>query len=111
MMVRKMDFSYKDGNDFVFSDPETYETTTPYPEVGGYMKNYLVENGSVTITFVEDKAVSLELPSSVVLMVKDAPEGIRGNSRPTTCRSRSFWKRTSLVQVPSFINWTTSWPT
>src|SRR5580693_9002599 len=25
MMTRKMEFSYKDGQDFVFSDPETYE--------------------------------------------------------------------------------------
>src|SRR6202522_731341 len=28
MMTRKMDFSYKDGDDFVFSDPETYDQTT-----------------------------------------------------------------------------------
>src|SRR5687768_18059037 len=26
MMTRKMEYSYKDGEDFVFSDPETYET-------------------------------------------------------------------------------------
>jgi elongation factor P len=26
MMTRKMEFSYKDGEDYVFSDPETYET-------------------------------------------------------------------------------------
>src|SRR5271163_1509305 len=80
MMTRKMDFSYKDGEDFVFSDPETYETTTLTPEVVGDAKNYLVENGSVTITFVDDKAVSIEMPSSVVLTVSDAPEGIRGDS-------------------------------
>ena len=34
----------------------------------------------LTVTFVEDKAVSLELPSSVILTVSDAPEGIRGDS-------------------------------
>ncbi len=32
------------------------------------------------MTFVEDKAVSVELPASVVLTVTDAPEGIRGDS-------------------------------
>ncbi len=80
MMTRKMDFSYKDGEDFVFSDPETYETTTLVAELIGEAKNYLVENGSVTVTFVEDKAVAVELPSSVVLKVADAPEGIRGDS-------------------------------
>src|SRR3989442_14772568 len=44
MMVRKMEFSYKDGEDFVFSDPETYETVTLTPELVGDAKNYLVEN-------------------------------------------------------------------
>src|SRR5881409_1329731 len=57
MVTKKMDFSYKDGEDFVFSCPETYETVTLSPEVVGEVSNYLVENGHVTITFVEDKAV------------------------------------------------------
>src|SRR5665213_3456795 len=45
MMTRKMDFSYKDGDDYVFSDPETYETTSLLPELVGDVKNFLVENG------------------------------------------------------------------
>src|SRR5882724_8884674 len=56
MMTRKMEFSYKDGADFVFSDPETYETVNLTPELVGDAVNYLVENGIVTVTFVEDKA-------------------------------------------------------
>src|SRR5260370_28395603 len=80
MMTRKMEFSYKDGQDYVFSDPETYETVTLSPEIVGDAKNYLVENGVVTVTFVEDKAVTIELPSSVVLTVTDGPERIRGDS-------------------------------
>src|SRR5579862_4714487 len=63
MMTRKMEFSYKDGDDFVFSDPETFETVTLTAELVGDAKNYLVENAQVTMTFVEEKAVSLELPS------------------------------------------------
>src|SRR5262249_34253859 len=75
MMTRKMEFSYKDGADYVFSDPETFETITLPPELVGDSKNFLVENGPVTMTFVEEKAVSIELPSSVVLSMTDAPEG------------------------------------
>jgi elongation factor P len=102
MMTRKMDFSYKDGDDFVFSDPETYETTTLAPEVVGDAKNYLVENGTVTITYVDDKAVTIEMPSSVVLTVSEAPEGIRGDS------SNNVQKPVTLetgitVQAPLFI--------
>src|SRR5512144_1625269 len=73
MMTRKMEFSYKDGEDYVFSDPETYETVMLPPDLVGDAKNYLVENGPVTMTFVEEKAVTIELPSSVVLKVIDAP--------------------------------------
>jgi elongation factor P len=102
MMVRKMEFSYKDSEDFVFSDPETYETVTLSPEIVGDAKLYLVENGIVTVTFVEDKAVSLELPSSVVLTVKDAPEGIRGDSANNV--QKAITLETGItVQAPLFI--------
>ncbi len=102
MMTRKMDFSYKDGEDFVFSDPETYETTTLVSELVGEAKNYLVENGSVTVTFVADKAVLVELPSSVVLKVADAPEGIRGDSSNNV--QKAIILETGItVQAPLFI--------
>jgi elongation factor P len=102
MMTKKMDFSYKDGDDFVFSDPETYETTILTPETVGDAKNYLVENGSVTITFVDDKAVSIEMPSSVVLTVTDAPEGIRGDSSNNV--QKAIVLETGItVQAPLFI--------
>jgi elongation factor P len=102
MMTRKLDFSYKDGEDFVFSDPETYETTTLTPDIMGDAKNYLVENGSVTITFVEDKAVSVEMPSSVILTVSDAPEGIRGDSS-NNVQKPAILETGISVQVPLFI--------
>ncbi len=102
MMTKKMDFSYKDGEDFVFSDPETYETTTITPETVGDAKNYLVENGSVTITFVNDKPVSIEMPSSVLLTVTDAPEGIRGDSSNNV--QKAIVLETGItVQAPLFI--------
>ena len=102
MMTKKMDFSYKDGEDFVFSDPETYETTTLASEVVGDARNYLVENGTVTVTFVDDKAVSIEMPSSVVLTVSEAPEGIRGDSSNNV--QKPITLETGItVQAPLFI--------
>src|SRR5436309_10736638 len=80
LTTKKMEFSYKDGEDYVFSDPETYETVTLSPELVGEARNYLIENALVTMTFVEDKAVQIDLPPSVVLTVTDAPDGIRGDS-------------------------------
>jgi elongation factor P len=102
MMTRKMEFSYKDGDDFVFSDPENYETVTLSEELIGDAKNYLVENQAVTVTFVDDKAVSIEIPSSVVLKVTDAPEGVRGDSANNV--QKAITVETGItVQAPLFI--------
>jgi elongation factor P len=102
MMTRKMEFSYKDGEDYVFTDPEDFESVTLPPEIIGDAKSYLVENAPVTITFVEEKAVSLEVPSSVVLTVTDAPEGIRGDSANNV--QKSITLETGItVQAPLFI--------
>ena len=102
MMTVKMEFSYKDQDDYVFSDPETYETVTVPPEIVGDAKNFLIENASVTVTIVEDKVVSIELPSSVILTVTDAPEGVRGDSANNV--QKAITMETGItVQAPLFI--------
>ena len=102
MTTKKMEFSYKDGEDYIFSDPETYETVNLTPELVGDAKNYLVENAQVTMTFVEDKAVQIEVPPSVVLKVTDAPEGIRGDSANNV--QKAIILETGItVQAPLFI--------
>ena len=102
MMTKKMEYSYKDGDDFVFSDPETFETFNISTDIVGDSKNFLVGNSSVTVTFVDERIVSVELPSSVVLTVSEAPEGIRGDSannvqKPVTLETGI------TVQAPLFI--------
>jgi elongation factor P len=102
MVTKKMEFSYKDGDDFVFSDPETYETITVTPDLVGDGKNYLTENAQVTVTFVDDKVAQIELPASVILKVTDAPEGIRGDSANNV--QKAITLETGItVQAPLFI--------
>jgi elongation factor P len=102
MITKKMEYSYKDGEDYVFTDPENYETVTLNAELVGDAKDYLVENGQITVTFVEEKAVSIEMPSSVILTVTDAPEGIRGDSANNV--QKSIVVETGItVQAPLFI--------
>jgi elongation factor P len=102
MITKKMEYSYKDGADYVFTDPETYETVTLTPELVAEAKDYLVENGTVTVTFVEEKAVSVEIPPSVILTVTDAPEGVRGDSANNV--QKAIILETGItVQAPLFI--------
>ncbi len=98
----KMEFSYKTGDDYVFVNPDSFEEVTVPPEMVGDAKNFLVENATVTMTFVEEKVVQIELPASVVLKVSDAPEGVKGDS------ANNVQKLVTLetgvqVQVPLFI--------
>jgi len=102
MVTTKMEFSYKDGDDYVFSDPDTFETINLTPEIVGDARNFLVENSPVTVTFVEEKAVSIELPSSVVLAVTDAPEGIRGDSANNVQKTVTL-ETGITIQTPLFI--------
>jgi elongation factor P len=102
MITRKMEFSYMDQQDYVFSDPETFETVTLAPELVGEAKNYLTENVAVVVTFVEGKAVSIELPPSVVLTVSDAPEGIKGDSANNVLKPAAL-ETGIAIQVPLFI--------
>ena len=102
MMTTKMEYSYKDGQDYVFTDPESYETVTLTAELVGDAKDFLVENAPVTITFVEEKAVSVEIPSSVILTVTDAPEGVRGDSANNVQKAVTL-ETGITVQAPLFI--------
>ena len=102
MVTKKMEFSYKDGEDYVFSDPETFETVTLTPEIVGDARNYLVENAPITVTFVEDKAVAIDLPASVSLKVTDAPEGIRGDSA-NNVQKPVILETGITIQAPLFI--------
>jgi elongation factor P len=102
MMTTKMEFSYMDGTDFVFTDPTSYETVTLPPELVGEAKDFLVENAPVTITFVEEKAVSVEIPSSVVLTVTDSADGVRGDSANNVQKPATLETGITL-QVPLFI--------
>jgi len=102
MMTKKMEFSYKDGEDYVFSDPETYETITINPDIVGDGKNFLTENSQVTVTFVEEKVVQVDVPPAVILTVTDAPEGIRGDSANNVQKAVTL-ETGIIVQAPLFI--------
>lgn len=102
LISRKMEFSYKEGDDYVFTDPDTFETVNLTPETVADAKSYLVENAPVTITFVEARAVQLELPPSVALTVADAPEGIRGDSASNVQKLITLETGIS-IQAPLFI--------
>ena len=98
----RYEFSYKDGSGWNFIEPMTYESVTLQDAFVGNAKDYLTENQSVDILFVEGKAAEIELPSTVTLKVVESPEGVKGDSANNVMKTAKL--ETGLaVQVPLFI--------
>jgi len=99
---RKLEFSYKDQDGYVFMDPETYETETLFPDLLENLHEYLTENLAVDVLYAEGKPVEVDLPSSVVLTVVEAAEGLRGDSA-TNVQKPVKLETGKTIQAPLFI--------
>ncbi|KAB1646419.1 MULTISPECIES: elongation factor P [unclassified Pseudoclavibacter] len=99
---RDMQFSYKDGEDFVFMDNSDYELITLPANVVGDAEHFLLENQEATVAFHEGSPLYVELPASVTLEVTYTEPGLQGD------RSSAGTKAATLetgyeIQVPLFL--------
>jgi len=100
--TRDHTYSYKDGDDYVFMDAETFEQVTLSGTMVGDMMKYLRENDSVKITFYDGNALSMELPQTVTLKVIETEPGIKGATAAAQTKPATL-ETGIIVQVPSFI--------
>ena len=77
---REMQYLYKEGNDLVMMDLESYEQMpVPADRVGDGIK-YLKENMNVQILLHDAKIIGIDLPNFVELEVIDTPPAEKGNT-------------------------------
>jgi len=99
---QKLEFNYQDQEGYHFMDPNTYDMVTLQPEMLADYEGLITENLPCEVLFLDGKAVSVELPSSVDLEVVRAPEGIKGDTANNPTKVVEL--ETGLeVQVPLFI--------
>lgn len=97
-----LEFSYMDRETFCFINPESFETIELQDSIVGDAKNYIVANGKVEVLFIEGVAVSIEMPSSVVLKVVESADGLRGDTASNVQKPAKL-ETGLVVQVPLFI--------
>lgn len=103
LIRRKLEYSYRDGNGYVFLDIETFEQIIIPLELVDQFKNYIVEGTEYDVQFTDDGTpVQLELPPSVTLEVVEAPEGLKGDSA-TNVRKPVILETGLELNVPLFI--------
>ncbi|MEM9214596.1 MAG: elongation factor P [Cyanobacteria bacterium P01_F01_bin.150] len=98
-----MQHTYKDGEDFVFMDMETYEETRLSSEqIGGRVK-YLKDGMEVTVLTWNNQVLEVELPNSVTLEVIETDPGVKGDTATGGTKPAKV-ETGAQVMVPLFIS-------
>lgn len=98
----KMQYSYNDTNNYIFTDNETWEQLEISMNKLEWEKNFLVEGCDVNVLKFEDELLGVSLPDQVILEVKEAEEAVQGNSVQNA--QKKAWLVTDWeIQVPQFI--------
>ena len=99
---RKMQYLYRQENEYYFMDVENYEQSVLNDEQIGDAKNYIIDNLEVDILFFEDRPIGITPPNFVDLEVTKADPWVKGDtssgdSKPVTLETGY------TLRVPPFI--------
>lgn len=74
----KMQYLYRDDNQFVFMNMETYEQISISAQAVGQQAVFLKENMEIDVELIEEKPVNVVFPKSAELTVVSAPPAVKG---------------------------------
>ena len=101
--THELEYLYKEGTDYHFMDMETYDQITFTDETLGDNIYYLIPNIKVEAQFHDGHAISVEMPTTVDLLVTQTEPSVR--SATVTNVTKAATLETGLVvQVPQFVN-------
>ncbi|MEO3975185.1 elongation factor P [Streptomyces sp. CAU 1734] len=99
---RDMEFSYMDGEYFVFMDMQTYDQLHVSRAAVGDSANFLIEGFKATVATHEGEVLYVELPAAVELVIQETEPGVQGD-RSTGGTKPATLETGFTVQVPLFI--------
>jgi elongation factor P len=99
---RTLEFSYADRDTYAFIDPESFDQIELSETTLGDVKNYLTPGGKVDILFVDEKPLTVEVPSAVNLKVVESADGIKGDTASNVQKPAKV-ETGLIVQVPLFV--------
>jgi elongation factor P len=100
---KDMQFLYRDGDEYVFMDTESYEQQNVNPTALGDAADYLVEQAVALIAYYNGEIVTVEIPAAVELTIADTDPGVQGD-RVSGARKPATLQTGKVIQVPLFVN-------
>jgi len=100
--TKQFEYLYSTGDEHVFMDSETFDQLSFPPDILGTAMQYILPNSRVQVMYVDDKPVSVDVPATIDLEVKDTPPSIKG-ATATNQYKEAILENGLKVQVPPFI--------
>jgi len=101
--AKEMQYLYKDGDNHVFMDNQTYDQVNILDDVIGEKINYLKAGQNVDILFDDQIIIDIRLPAHVHLEVVSTEPGEKGNTATGATKPAKLETNYS-VNVPLFID-------
>ena len=99
---KEMQYLYKEGEDFVFMDMESYDQIHVPAGTVGDAASYMLENQDTVVALHEGTALYVELPAAVELTISHTDPGMQGD-RSTGGTKPAELETGASIQVPLFI--------
>jgi elongation factor P len=100
---KDMSYSYLDGINYVFIDPNTYDQVIVDADVVGDMKNFLEEDMNCKVLFHNDTPLEITLPNFVEKTIEETEPGAKGDTATNVTKPAKIENGYEL-RVPLFIN-------
>jgi elongation factor P len=100
---KKFNFLYEDENSCHFMDQIDFEQIQINKSLLGEKSKLLKENMEVNVQFYEDQALSVDLPSSVELLIETTDAAIKGQTASSSYKPATLENGINIT-VPPFIN-------
>ena len=97
-----MQYTYKDGNNYIFMDMQTFEESRLSAAQIGDRVKYLKENMEATVVMWGERVLEVELPNSVVLEVTQTDPGVKGDTA-TGGTKPAIVETGAQIMVPLFV--------
>ena len=100
---RKFNFLYEDENSCHFMDQTNFEQIQISKSLLGEKSKLLKENMEVDVQFYEETALSVELPTTIELLIETTDAAIKGQTASSSYKPAVLENGINIM-VPPFIN-------
>jgi elongation factor P len=98
---KKVQFLYRDGNDFYFMDQETFEQPVVGADVIGDAAKFMKEGLDLELLVYGDEVLDVSLPPAVELVITDTEPNYKGDT--TTGGKPATLETGAVTTVPFFV--------